>query len=157
MCSRLFWILSDNGVVKNLQLLSEYWISNATTRVIPPECWIFKMASLCYFLVSSYRSALFALSKCNLGSISSFWYVLQLLNILDSEIWKKIHEEDLKQTRRPDRPVYKKKLRNYSKCEFSNFFLFQWLKMIISVLVTWMIVDCNLAVRVVLSFFSCAL
>ena len=28
---------------------------------VPPECWIFKMASLCYFLVSSYRSALFAL------------------------------------------------------------------------------------------------
>ena len=37
-----------------------------------PECWIFKMASLCYFLVSSYRLALFALSKCYLGSISSF-------------------------------------------------------------------------------------
>ena len=62
-----------------------------------------------------------------------------------------IHEEDLKQTRR-DRPVYKKKLGNYNKCECSNFFLFQWPKMIISVLVTWMIVDCNLAVRVVLSF-----
>ena len=28
---------------------------------VPPECWIFKMASLCYFLVSSYRSALFVL------------------------------------------------------------------------------------------------
>ena len=28
--------------------------------------------------------------------------------------------------------------------------------MIISVLVTWMIVDCNLAVRVVLSFWLCA-
>ena len=39
---------------------------------VPPECWIFKMASLCYFLVSSYHTALFALSKCNLGSISSF-------------------------------------------------------------------------------------
>ena len=39
---------------------------------VPPECWIFKMASLCYFLVSSYRSALFAHWKCNLGSISSF-------------------------------------------------------------------------------------
>ena len=39
---------------------------------VPPECWIFKMASLCYFLVSSSRSALFALSKCYLGSISSF-------------------------------------------------------------------------------------
>ena len=51
-----------------------------------------------------------------------------------------------------DRPVYKKKLGNYYKCEFSNFFLFQWPKMIISVLVTWMIEDCNLAVRVVLSF-----
>ena len=40
----------------------------------------------------------------------------------------------------------------HNKCEFSNFFLFQWPKMIISVLVTWMIVDCNLAIRVVLSF-----
>ena len=50
------------------------------------------------------------------------------------------------------RPVYKEKLGNYNKCEFSNFFLFQWPKMIISVLVTWMIVDCNLAVSVVLSF-----
>ena len=72
-------------------------------------------------------------------------------SILYSKIWKKIHEEDLKQTRR-DRPVCKKKLGNYNKCEFSNFFLFQWPKMIISVLVTWMTVDCNLAVRVVLSF-----
>ena len=53
----------------------------------------------------------------------------------------------LLQTRR-DRLVCKKKLGNYNKCEFSNFFLFQWPKMIISVLVTWMIVDCNLAVRV---------
>ena len=43
-----------------------------------------------------------------------------------------------------------KKLGNYNKCEFSNFFLFQWPKMIISVLVTWMIVRCNLDVRVVL-------
>ena len=45
-----------------------------TQLLVPvlPECWIFKMAWLCYFLVSSYRSALFALSKCNLGSISSF-------------------------------------------------------------------------------------
>ena len=63
----------------------------------------------------------------------------------------KENEEDLKQTRR-DRPVCKKKLGNYNKCEFSNFFVFQWPKMSISVLVTWMIVDCNLAVRVVLSF-----
>ena len=62
-----------------------------------------------------------------------------------------MHEEDLKQTRR-DRPIFKKKVGNYDKCEFSNFFLFQRAKMIISVLVTWMIVDCNLAVRVLLSF-----
>ena len=57
----------------------------------------------------------------------------------------------LLQTRR-DRLVCKKKLGNYNKSEFSNFFLFQWPKMIISVLVTWMIVDCNLVVRVVMSF-----
>ena len=47
---------------------------------------------------------------------------------------------------------YSSNLGNYNKCEFANFLLFQWPKMIISVLVTWMIVDCNLAVRVVLSF-----
>ena len=61
ICSSLFWELRDNGVVKNLQFLSVCWISNPTTSAIPPACWIFKMASLCYFLVSSYRSALFAL------------------------------------------------------------------------------------------------
>ena len=66
---------------------------------------------------------------------AKFKQQLQLLNLLYSEIWQKIHEEDLTQTRR-DRPVYKKKLGNYNKCEFSNFFLFQWPKMIISVLVT---------------------
>ena len=40
---------------------------------------------------------------------------------------------------------------------FLNFFLFQQAKMIISVLVTWMIVDYNLAVRVLLSFWLCAI
>ena len=112
---------------------------------VPPEYWIFKMASLCYFLVLFHGSALFAVSICNSGSISSF------LIFPDSEIGKRKHEEDLKQTRR-DRPIFKKKVGNYDKCEFSNFFLFQRAKMIISVLVTWMIVDCNLAVRFLLSF-----
>ena len=51
-------------------VLTRYWTQLLVP--VPPECWIFKMASLCYFLVSSYRSALFALSKCYLGSISSF-------------------------------------------------------------------------------------
>ena len=81
----------------------------------------------------------------------AFWYFLYLLTIADSEIGKKKHEEDLKQTRR-DRPIFKKKVGNYDKCEFSNFFLFQPAKMIISVLVTQMKVDCNLAVRFLLSF-----
>ena len=81
----------------------------------------------------------------------AFWYFLYLLTIADSEIGKKKHEEDLKQTRR-DRPIFKKKVGNYDKCEFSNFFLFQPAKMIISVLVTRMIVDCNLAFRFLLSF-----
>ena len=81
----------------------------------------------------------------------AFWYFLYLLTIPDSEIGKKKHEEDLKQTRR-DRPIFKKKVGKYDKCEFSNFFLFQRAKMIISVLVTWMIIDCNLAVRFLLSF-----
>ena len=81
----------------------------------------------------------------------AFWYFFYLLTIADSEIGKKKHEEDLKQTRR-DRPIFKKKVGNYEKCEFSKFFLFQRAKMIISFLVTWMIVDCNLAVRFLLSF-----
>ena len=80
-----------------------------------------------------------------------FLYFLYLLAILDREIRKKNHEEDLKQTRR-DRPIFKKKVGNYEKCEFSNFFLFQRAKMIISVLVAWVIVDCNLAARVLISF-----
>ena len=74
-----------------------------------------------------------------------------MLTIADSEIGNKNHEEDLKQTRR-DRPIFKKKLGTYDKCEFSNFFFFQRAKIIISVLVTWMIVHCNLAVRVLLTF-----
>ena len=63
-------------VLKSLLGIASQW-SRGKYRTqllvpVPPECWIFKMASLCYFLVSSYRSALYALSKCNLGSISSF-------------------------------------------------------------------------------------
>ena len=75
----------------------------------------------------------------------AFWYFLYLQTIADTEIGKKNHEEDFKQNRR-DRPIF------YDKCEFSNFFLFQQAKMIISVLVTWMIVDYNSAIRVLLSF-----
>ena len=97
------------------------------------------MESLCYFLVSSYRPALF-----NLRSISSF--------LIFSPGAEHTLQRNMKENSRRDRPVCEKKLGNYNKCEFSNFFLFQWPKMIISVLVTWMIVDCNLAVRVVLSF-----
>ena len=109
------------------------------------------MASLCYFLVSSYRSALFALSKCNLGSISSFLICPPAAEHTLQRNMKENSRRGLK-TNTKGRPVYKEKLGNYNKCEFSNFFLFQWPKMIISVLVTWMIVDCNLAVRIVLSF-----
>ena len=95
---------------------------------------------------------LFTVSKCNSCSISSFSiFPLPAVHTY-SEIRKKNHEEDLKQTRR-DRPIFKKEvLGNYEKCEFSNFFLFQRAKMIISVLVAWMIVDCNLAARVLISF-----
>ena len=113
------------------------------------------MASLCYFLVSPYRSVLFALSKCNLGSISSFLIFPPAAEHTLQRNMEENSRRGLKKTRR-DRPVCKKKLGNYNKCEFSNFFLFQWPKMIISVLVNWMIVDCNLAVRVVLSFLLCA-
>ena len=81
----------------------------------------------------------------------AFWYFLYLLTIAGSEIGKKKPEEDLKQTQR-DRPIFKKKVGNYDKCEFYNFFLFQRAKMIISVFVTWIIVDFNFAVRLLLSF-----
>ena len=65
-----------------------------------------------------------------------FWYFLYLLTIANSEIGKKNHEEDLKQTQR-DRPIFKKMVDTYDKCEFSNFLLFQrGSKTIISVLVT---------------------
>ena len=93
----------------------------------------------------------FAALNSNSVVFPAFLYFFCLLTILDSEIGKENREEDLKQTRR-DRRIFKKKIGNYNKCEFSNFFLFQRAKIIISVLVTWMIVDCNLAVRVLLSF-----
>ena len=85
------------------------------------------------------------------AAFRAFWYFLYLLTIADSEIGEKNHEEDLKETRR-DRPIFNKMVGNYDKCEFSNFFLFKQAKMIISVLVTWVIVDRNLAVRVLLFF-----
>ena len=44
----------------------------------------------------------------------AFWYFLYLLTIADSEIGKKKHEADLKQTRR-DRLIVKKKVGNYDK------------------------------------------
>ena len=47
-------------------------------------------------------------------------------------------------------------LQENASSEFSNFFLFQWPKMIISVLVARMIVDCYLAIRIVLLFELCA-
>ena len=88
--------------------------------------------------------AKFQLVSCNL-SLAMIWQMTFTHKL------PKLCSATLKQTRR-DRPVCKKKLGNYNKCEFSNFFVFQWPNMIISVLVTWMLVDCNLAVRVVLSF-----
>ena len=39
---------------------------------VPPEYWIFKMASPCYFLVLPRGLALFAVSRCYSGSISNF-------------------------------------------------------------------------------------
>ena len=118
---------------------------------VPPEYWIFKMASLCYFKFYSMVQHFLPFQYVTVAVFRAFWYFFYLLTIADSEIGKKKHEEDLKQTRR-DRPIFKKKVGNYGKCEFSNFFLFQPAKMIISVLVTQMKVDCNLAVRFLLSF-----
>ena len=109
------------------------------------------MASLCYFLVLSHGLALFAVLRCYSDNISNFLIFPLPADQADSEIGNKNHEEDLKQTRR-DRPIFKKKVGTYDKFEFSNFFLFPRAKMIIGVLVTWIIVDYNLAVRILLSF-----
>ena len=123
----------------------------ATTSASPSRVLDFQDGVALLFQVLFHGSALFGVSICNSGSISSFLIFSLPADHSCSEIGKKKHEEDLKQTRR-DRPIFKKKVGNYDKCEFSNFFLFQRAKMIISVLVTWMIVDCNLAVRFLLSF-----
>ena len=149
----VFYVLKSLlGITRQLSR-EKFAIFVLTPLLVPvlPECWIFKMASLCYFLVSSYRSALFSLSKCNLGSISSLLICPPAAEHTLQRNMKENSRRGLK-TNTKGRPVYKEKLGNYNKCEFSNFFLFQWPKMIISVLVTWMIVDCNLTVRVVLSF-----
>ena len=119
--------------------------------VLPKYC-IFKMASLCYDVsLNPMVQHFLPFQIVTVQYFQLFYIFFYLLTIPDSEIGKENREEDLKQTRRV-RPFFKKKIGNYNKCEFSNFFLFQRAKMIISVLVTWMIVDCNLAVRVSLSF-----
>ena len=57
-------------------LLPYYSLPSLETRQllvpVPPEYWIFKMASLSYFLVLFHGSALLAVSICNNGSILSF-------------------------------------------------------------------------------------
>ena len=47
----------------------------------------------------------------------------------------------------PNSDVFNAKSSNRKKCKYSSFFLFQWPEMIVSVLGTWMIVDCIVAVR----------
>ena len=70
---------------------------------------------------------------------------------LASEMVKKIREEDLEQTR--SGLFTRKSLAIMTNLSFLiSSVLFQRAKMIISVLVTWIIVDRNLAVRVLLSF-----
>ena len=115
---------------------------------VPPEYCIFKMASICYYVsLNPMVQHFLPFQRVTVAVFRAFLYFLYLLTIPDSEIRKENREEDFKQPRR-DRPIFKKKIVNYDECEFSIFFLFQRAKMIISVLVTWMIVDCNLAVRV---------
>ena len=146
-CAFIYW------VVFFLSFTLLFVVLETRQLLVPvaPEYWIFKMASSCYFLVLFHGSALFAVWICNSGSISSFL----IFPLPADHSWQrnrgKNHQEDFKQTRR-DRPISKKKVGTYDKCEYSNFFLFQRAKMIISVLVKWMIVDWNLAVRVLLSF-----
>ena len=116
---------------------------------VPPESWVFKMASLCYFLVLFPGSALFAISVCNSGSISSFL----IFSLPTDHSWQRNREEKAwrgLKTNTKGSAYFQEK--GWQLCEFSNFFLFERAKMIISVLVTWMTVDCNLAVRFLLSF-----
>ena len=73
--------------------------------------------SLTYFLVSSYRSALCALSKCNLGSMSSFLkYSPAAKHILQRNM-KEYSRRGLQQTQR-NRPVSRKSLETIANVSF---------------------------------------
>ena len=146
-CAFIYWVFC----FLSFTLLFVVFETRQLLVPVPPESWVFKMASLWYFLVLFHGSALFAISLVTVAVFRAFWYFFYLLTIADSKIGKKKHEEEPKQPQK-DRPIFNKKVGNNDKCQFSNFFLFQRAKMIISVLITWMIVDCNLAVRFLLSF-----
>ena len=133
--------------------------SSLCSRIFSPAAAILESEkTLVTRLVSSYDAARFAFSKCNSGSISSF---LICPPAVEHTLQRNIEENPRRGLKTNTKgstclQELKKKLGNYNKCEFSNFFLSQWPKVIISVLATWMIVDCNLSVRVVPSFKLCA-
>ena len=110
--------------------VSSCWDKAATSA---SPSWVLNFQDGVSLLFSSFVPwfSTFAVSKYNSGSFSR---CLIFPPAIEQRNMKKIHENDSIQTRR-DRPVCKKKLGNYNKCEFSNFFLFQRPKMIISVLV----------------------
>ena len=110
---------------------------------VPPEYWIFNMASLCYFLVLFHGSALFAISIWDSGSISRFL----IFPLPADHSWHRNREEKAWRGLKTNT-----KGSAYFQEKGWQLFLFQQAKMLISVLVTWMIVDCNLAVRFLSSF-----
>ena len=126
----------------------------ALTSASPYRVLNFQDGVTLLFLVLSHGSPLFDLSRCNRCSISSFL----IFPLPADHKWQWNIEEKSWRGLTPNKKwsaYFQGKgwqLQCMDKCEFSNFFLFQQAKMIISVLVTWMIVDCHLVVRVLLSF-----
>ena len=100
-------------------------------------------------LILFHGSALFAVSICNNGSISS---VLIFSLPADHSLQRNREEKAWRGLKTITKGSAYFQEKGWQLCEFSNFFLFERAKMIISVLVTWMTVDCNLAVRFLLSF-----
>ena len=116
------------------------------------EYCIFKMGLLCYYVHLNLMVQHFLpFQIVPVPVFRAFLDFLYLLTIPESEIRKKNREEDLKQTRRDPGLFSRKRLATMTNVSFL-ILLFQRAKIIISVLVTWMIVDCNLDVRVLLSF-----
>ena len=121
-------LFTESFVSCLLPFYSSFWTETLRQLLVlvPPEDWIFKMASLCYFLVLSHGSALFPVSRCNSGSISSFL----IFPLPADHSWQRNREEKswrrLK-TKSKGSAYFQQNGRNYDKCELSNFNKPKWL------------------------------